>query len=69
VNDKGVQAVSKDGRRIEVVSFEEKLALLLLTTADGNRALIDEAIQEVADEGLSTLEDVLDYIEQNRIRF
>lgn len=60
--------MSKDGRRIEVVSFEEKLALLLLTTADGNRALIDEAIQEVADEGLSTLEDVLDYIEQNRIR-
>jgi hypothetical protein len=69
VNDKGVQAVSKDRRRIDVVSFEEKLALLLLTTADGNRALIDEAIQEVADEGLSTLEDVLDYIEQNRIRF
>jgi hypothetical protein len=68
VNDKGVQAVSKDRRRIDVVSFEEKLALLLLTTADGNRALIDEAIQEVADEGLSTLEDVLDYIEQNRIR-
>ncbi len=59
---------SKDRRCIEVVSFEEKLALLLLTTAGGNRALIDEAIQAVADEGLSTLQDVLDYIEQNRIR-
>jgi hypothetical protein len=68
VNDRGVQAVSKDRRGIEVVSFEERLALLLLTTADGNRALIDEAIQAVADEGLSTLEDVLDYIEQNRTR-
>jgi hypothetical protein len=68
VNDKGVQAVSKDRRCIEVVSFEEKLALLLLTTAGGNRALIDEAIQAVADEGLATLQDVLDYIEQNRIR-
>jgi hypothetical protein len=60
--------MSKDRRGIEVVSFEERLALLLLTTADGNRALIDEAIQAVADEGLSTLEDVLDYIEQNRTR-
>jgi hypothetical protein len=68
VNDRGVQAVSKDRRGIEVISFEERLALLLLTTADGNRALIDEAIQAVADEGLSTLEDVLDYIEQNRTR-
>jgi hypothetical protein len=68
VNDRGVQAVSKHRRGIEVVSFEERLALLLLTTADGNRALIDEAIQAVADEGLSTLEDVLDYIEQNRTR-
>ena len=53
---------------IEVASFEERLALLLLTTACGNRALIDEAIQAVADEGVSTLENVLDYIEQNRSR-
>ena len=46
--------------------FEEKLALLLLTTAEGNRALIDEAIHVVADEGLSALHDVLDYIMQKR---
>ena len=68
MNDKGVQAVSKDIRSIEVVPFEEKVALLLLITADGNRALIDEAIQAVADEGLSVLQDVLDYIMHKRIR-
>jgi hypothetical protein len=54
--------MSKDRRCIEVVQFEEKLALLLLTTADGNRALVDEAIQAVADEGQSSLRDVLGYI-------
>jgi len=63
---RGVHVVSED--TIEVASFEERLALLLLTTACGNRALIDEAIQAVADEGESTLENVLDYIEQNRSR-
>jgi hypothetical protein len=60
--------VSKDRRSIEIVPFEEKLALLLLTTAAGNRALIDEAIQAVADKGLSTLHDVLDYILEKRMR-
>jgi hypothetical protein len=75
VSDKGGQAMRtqaatqisrKDRRPIEVISFEERVALLLLTTADGNRALIDEAIRAVADEGLSALPDVLDYMPKRR---
>jgi hypothetical protein len=41
----------KESWSIEDVPFEEKVALLLLTAADGNRGLIDEAIQAVADKG------------------
>ena len=56
----------KESWSVEVVPFEEKVALLLLTAADGNRGLIDEAIQAVADEGLSALPDVLDYIKRKK---
>jgi hypothetical protein len=59
--------MSKDRQSTEALPFEEKVALLLLTIAAGNRALIEEAIQAVASEGVSALRDVLDYIILKRI--